>query len=161
LGALAQTANNIYLIVKAFFNPASGISTSILPWTLYKGMPGSGGWGWWAGVGGTWWVGGWGWGNGWFIWLAAYILNRTWTFESIWGNGWAWGNATGSSWPWGGWAAGSGNIVYYIYHTLTVAGSTSFTWGTVGAAGTGWSSASWAPAAWAAGKSWELIAIAV
>ncbi len=63
--------------------------------------------------------GGWGgWGNGWVIFISAYIWDFTGTISAVWGvwgAGGNWAGSYGGSWGWGGWGWGT---VVRIYHTI-------------------------------------------
>jgi len=122
---------NIYYNIAAalsMLNPASANS----PVTQYKVA-------WWAwGWGGDYtpdaWAWGWGWGwAGWMIWIAAQIINFTWTIEAMWWNGW-WSLA--DWWGWWGWAWW---VVYLISHTFTSIWTHTLTW---------WAWWAWVPVWW-------------
>lgn len=125
-------------------------------------------WSWWGGGGSSWhyqWYGGCWWGgggNGGFIWASINIINRTWTWESKWGNWWNGGNAnptyqaTSSAW-WGG-GGWSGGTIYLLYRTLTSMWTETLTWWTKWSPGSIWVQPSVFAQDW---PTWTSIKIAV
>lgn len=138
---LYNVVYNVWTLLSQLANPASFLATT----TQYK-------WPSWSGGGGcdwtpnSWCSGGGAWSNGWFIWIAANILNNTsWVIESKWWDGWAWG-WSGATWGGGG-GGWQGWVVILIYVTLTAIGTITLTWGT------GW--AKWGTGAATAGAAWN------
>lgn len=134
---LYNVVYNVWTLLSQLANPASFLATT----TQYK-------WPSWSGGGGcdwapnTWCSGGGAWSNGWFIWIAANILNNTsWVIESKWWAGWAWVAAN----PYfsGGGGGGQWGVIMLIYQTLTSLGTTTVTWWTGGASGGGGATAGW------------------
>ncbi len=120
----------------------------------YLSIPWSWGWAWSAG---SWWSNqwawGWAWGNGWFIWLACYTFNFTWTVSATGWTWWAWGT---SAWWWG-W--GNGWIFFRVYHTLSNDCTKTLTWWSWWAWWAAWILPAGSP--WSTGNAWETISIVI
>lgn len=160
--AWASTRWANYLNIFPFFliHPATWWSLTL---EAYKSIASSGGW-WWGGSvapwsNGGWW--GWWWGNGWFIRIACYIWNFTWSITATW---WAWGNWANATWwqagwGWGGWG-GNGWTLLRFYWSLIADAAITLTWWTWWAAWTwigAWSTNGTVWATWATGTTISIV----
>ena len=134
---LYNVVYNVWTLLSQLANPASFLATT----TQYK-------WPSWSGGGGcdwtpnAWCSGGGAWSNGWFIWIAANILNNTsWVIESKWWAGWVW--VASNPFFSGGGGGGQWGVIMLIYQTLTSLGTTTVTWWTGGASVGGGATAGW------------------
>lgn len=142
--ALYNIAYSYERIIRWILNPA----TFVLNTTYYKWIGSSWGGAWSTNVSPSCVWGG-AWGNGWVIWISAYIINFTWTITATW---WTWAASSNpanmTAW---GWAGGSGGCLIYIYKTLTSIWTVTLT---------GWVGWAWYNS-WENWKTWEQIWIAI